>query len=262
MSRHEYFATRTADSVERERLTAAETANDDKSRRHLLELGVGPGWSCLEVGAGCGSITRWLAERVGRDGRVVAIDVDTRFLQEINQPNVEIRRLDVLRDALEDSTYDLVHSRLLLMHLPDPQLVVRRMIQATRLGGWIMIEEADFASFRGADSSNPLSESFAEKFRAISDAAGRLKLFDPYFGRRVRALLEREGLSEVGSEGAVRLVHGGEAEAHAYRLTLPALVKADVCSENDSLELQKALSDPGFTFIGLTMFSAWGRRAV
>jgi ubiquinone/menaquinone biosynthesis C-methylase UbiE len=262
MGQKEYFAARTADSVERERLAALEAARDPKSKRHLQELGVGPGWKCLEVGGGGGSITRWLAEKVGSDGRVVAIDIDTRFLREIEQPNVETRELDILRDAFEDSRYDLVHCRLLLIHLSDPELAVRRMIGAARLGGLILIEEADFSSYQAADPDHPLSEFFTRKVREIFENVGRSKLFDPYFGRRARALLERAGLSGVASEGTVYLWHGGEAEAHEHRLSLPALVKAGVCSERDSLELQKALSDPGFAFVGNAIFSAWGRRAV
>ena len=262
MGQDEYFAASTADSVERKRLAALEAAKDPKSRRHLEELGVSPGWTCLEVGGGGGSITRWLAEKVGRDGRIVAIDVDTRFLREIDQPNVETRKLDILRDPIDASTYDLVHCRLLLTHLPHPELAVKRMISAARLGGWIMIEEPDFASYQAADPDHPLSEFFTRKVREIFENVARSKLFDPYFGRRARALLEHAGLSGVACEGTAYLWHGGEAEAQEHRLSLPALVRAGVCSESDYLELQTALSDPGFSFVGLTVFSAWGRRDV
>jgi cyclopropane fatty-acyl-phospholipid synthase-like methyltransferase len=37
-------------------------------------IGVAPGWRCLEVGAGAGSMARWLAERAGPGGEVVAVD--------------------------------------------------------------------------------------------------------------------------------------------------------------------------------------------
>jgi predicted methyltransferase len=82
MSEHEYFAAESSDSLERERLHALEAAKDPKTRRHMLQLGLKPGWSCLEVGAGGGSITRWLSEQVGPSGTVVAADIDLRFLQD------------------------------------------------------------------------------------------------------------------------------------------------------------------------------------
>jgi 2-polyprenyl-3-methyl-5-hydroxy-6-metoxy-1,4-benzoquinol methylase len=50
----------------------------DGHRVECLEpIGVRPGQSCVDVGAGGGSITRWLAERAGPTGTVVALDVDT-----------------------------------------------------------------------------------------------------------------------------------------------------------------------------------------
>lgn len=262
MVQGEYFAADTADFAERERLTALEAAIDRKSKRHLHELGVGPGWKCLEVGGGGGSITRWMAERVGSDGHVVVTDINTRFLREIKQPNVEIRKHDILQDALEDSVYDLVHCRFLLIHLQNPEHAVRRMIGAARMGGWVLVEEADFSTYRAANTDHPLSEFFTTKVREIFQNVSRSRLFDPYLGRNSRVLLERAGLSRVDSEGTVNLWYGGEPEALEHFRSLPALVKAGLCSEADSLELQKALSDREFSFTGHTVFSAWGRRAV
>src|SRR5262245_23788133 len=103
MAEDRYFASQTAHAAELERLTSLEAGLDPRSTRHLQALGVGAGWTCLEVGGGGGSLTRWLAETVGPSGRVVAIDIDTRFLRTIDRPNVEIRQQDVLRDPLEDS---------------------------------------------------------------------------------------------------------------------------------------------------------------
>src|SRR5215212_3622133 len=84
------------DSVEADRelnrIRAIEADWGPKTTRHLSELGVAPGWKCLEVGAGGGGVARWLAERVGEAGRVVATDINTRFLDSINLPNVEVRR--------------------------------------------------------------------------------------------------------------------------------------------------------------------------
>ena len=59
------------------------------------QLGVAAGWACLEVGAGNGSVSHWLAQRVGPTGHVVASDIDTRFLDRLALPNLEVRRLDV-----------------------------------------------------------------------------------------------------------------------------------------------------------------------
>src|SRR5579862_8081494 len=66
---------------ERTRLAGLEAALDPGTREHLTRLGVRPGWRCLEVGAGGGSVAVWLAQRVAPDGEVVATDLDTNFLE-------------------------------------------------------------------------------------------------------------------------------------------------------------------------------------
>src|SRR5262245_11804479 len=65
--------------VEGERLSLLEQIFDPASRRRR-DL-VQPGWRCLEVGAGRGSMAAWLADRVGESGQVVATDVDVTYLE-------------------------------------------------------------------------------------------------------------------------------------------------------------------------------------
>src|SRR5207344_3002721 len=102
---HQYVLSQTPDASERERLSLLEHSADPLSRRRLAALGIQPGWHCLEVGAGHGSIARWLAEQVGPRGRVVATDINPRFLTEMQLPNVEVRQHDIRTDPLEPHTY-------------------------------------------------------------------------------------------------------------------------------------------------------------
>jgi len=138
MGEQQYILGQTADTFERERLSFLEYAADPLSQRRLAALGIRPGWRCLEVGAGHGSIVRWLAAHVGPQGRVVATDLNPRFLTEIGLPNVEVRQHDIRTDPLEPGLYELVHCRAVLIHMPDPQLVVGRMVEALRIGGWLL----------------------------------------------------------------------------------------------------------------------------
>lgn len=79
-------------SQARERLVTLEALADPGSIRHLEALGVGEGWRCLEVGAGAGSIADWLCRRVGPSGFVLATDLDPSFLEDRQQPNLEVRQ--------------------------------------------------------------------------------------------------------------------------------------------------------------------------
>jgi 2-polyprenyl-3-methyl-5-hydroxy-6-metoxy-1,4-benzoquinol methylase len=63
--------------LERSRLSLLEQYHDPLTVSQLDAIGVGEGWRCPDVGAGAGSVTRMLAERVGSTGSVLAVDLDT-----------------------------------------------------------------------------------------------------------------------------------------------------------------------------------------
>ncbi|HEY0808078.1 MAG TPA: hypothetical protein VGD84_23630 [Pseudonocardiaceae bacterium] len=89
----EYTLTRAGDELtERERLALLQSYQDPTTFRYLTEAGVTTGWHCLDVGAGGGSITRWLADRVGPTGSVLATDIETDLLSQVDLPNVTVQR--------------------------------------------------------------------------------------------------------------------------------------------------------------------------
>lgn len=94
----------------------------DPITERRLEL-VQSGWRCLEVGAGRGSIARFLADRVGPTGAVIAADIDVGPLSDLEATNLEVVRFDILSDPFElvggAGSFDLVHARFLLQHLSD-----------------------------------------------------------------------------------------------------------------------------------------------
>src|SRR4051812_38250562 len=83
-----------------DRLGALEALWDPGTQSVIEALGIAPGWRCLEVGAGAGSIAAWLAARVAPDGDVLATDLSTRHLDGLSAPNLEVRRHDILKDPL------------------------------------------------------------------------------------------------------------------------------------------------------------------
>ena len=125
------------------RFAALSALFDSSSQRHLADRGVGSGWHCLEVGGGGGSIAGWLSERVGPAGHVVVTDVDIRFLEKIKCPNVDVRLHDVTRDPLPERAFDLIHARMVLIHLPARDRVLSRLLRALKPGGWLVCEEFD-----------------------------------------------------------------------------------------------------------------------
>jgi 2-polyprenyl-3-methyl-5-hydroxy-6-metoxy-1,4-benzoquinol methylase len=71
---------------ERERLRLMSDILDPSSRFHLKRVGVTAGWRCIEIGAGNGSLSQWLAERVGPTGHVTATDIHTDLMDGIARP--------------------------------------------------------------------------------------------------------------------------------------------------------------------------------
>jgi ubiquinone/menaquinone biosynthesis C-methylase UbiE len=261
MAEDNYVLGHTAEASERERLGLLERQADPFSQRNLAALGIQQGWRCLEVGAGHGSVAQWLAEQVGPQGKVVATDINPRFLTEIELPNVEVRQHDIRTDPLEPDTYDLAHCRGVLVHLAEPRLAVRRMVAALRIGGWLLVEEPDASSRRAVDAEHPFAEYFNRKTREISERVAHSSAFDPYFGCRVRGLLEEAGLIDVGNEGYTRIARGGDLEASRAWMTLQAWIERGLLSQAEYAELRKVYSDPSFSYVMPTAFAAWGKRA-
>ena len=111
-------------------------------------MGIAPGWHCLEVGAGGGSITRWMAGHVGPTGRVVATDLDPVFVEELPRDNLVALRHDIATEDLPGESFDLVHCRDVLMHVSNATAALNRMVGALRPGGWLFIEEKDVVILR------------------------------------------------------------------------------------------------------------------
>ena len=120
--------------MELNRLRILEGVFDPATIRHLEVLRVTEGWNCLDVGTGAGSVAQWLAACVGSKGKVVATDIDPRFVRRLSVPNLEISQPDILKDDLETSQYELVHCRALLMHLSKPEKGLKRMADAATSG--------------------------------------------------------------------------------------------------------------------------------
>jgi len=264
MSEQRYFASKEEDEVEHNRLRLLERIFDPITIRHLEITLASEGWNCLEVGAGAGSVARWLSARVGPTGRVVATDIDLRFLRQATLPNLEIRQHDIIKDDLETGLYDLVHCRCLLMHLPDPEKGLKRMANAVRPGGWLVIEELDYGSTLSTDVTDPSAVTYTSTMRALYEFHRKRGTLDAYFGRRVRSLVEELGFIDVGQEGWTRMSRGGEPLVRWGSMTLQAAAKpmiaAGLLTQEQHDSVQRLLLDPTFYAPAWTLFAAWGRR--
>lgn len=227
-------------------------------------MGVGPGWRCLEVGGGGGSVAAWLSERVKPDGHVLATDIDPRFLVTLKLSNVEARKHDILNDELPEGAFDLVHARAVLEHLPARQEALRRLVTTLTPGGWLLVEDADFVSFvPGSGDDNADGALFRKCWAAIQAARGAQGAAADY-GRQLYGAFLAQDLVDVGAEGRVAVAQGGSALARIPRLTAEQLqevmLRAELVSDQELQRYFALLDDPGFTWLMPIMIAVWGRR--
>jgi SAM-dependent methyltransferase len=253
---------------ERDRLASLSATYDPTTVRHLRDAGVTAGWHCWEVGAGTGSIARRLAQTVGPTGRVVASDLDTRFLDGLGDLPVEVVRHDVTGGPIEEGAFDLVHARALVEHLPDRPAVIDGLVRALRPGGVLLLEDVVFGPAATALAERvTVPESVAGALGRVADAiaAGfRAIGADPEFGLRLPAALRAAGLSDVDAELMFRLVRGGSPAAAFAELSLgqlrERLIGAGLLSADDADEAASILHDPSAHWLSIGLCSAWGRR--
>jgi len=242
---------------ERRRLELLQECLDPLTTRSLDAIGIDPGWRCLELGAGAGSVAQILCRRVGTDGRVVAVDLDTRFLEEMPEANLDVERRDVVGDGLPGGGYDLAHARLLLMHLATREKFVGEMAATLRPGGWLLVEDMDTFAFH-TDLTDGVFHDVMRKVEAAFVAANAA----PAFGRRLPALFDAAGLEDVEAVCEVQTYRGGSPTAEMYLASAkqlrPALLAVGA-TEEQLEDLVAVLSDPTKWFSGLAFYSVRGR---
>ena len=239
------------------RLRSLERVYDAGTTRRLDALEVGTGWRCLEVGAGGGSITRWLCSRVQPSGRVLAVDLDTRFVSDIRAANLDVIRLDVIADDLPHDAYDLVHTRALLAHLPQRAEVLAKLVAALAPGGRLLIEEPYW------EASTALASGLHEAMMSRAETAITQAGFDGTWARDLPHLLHEAGLTNVGAETEVPLSAGGSPGAELIQLTgrqIRAEMLAAGATAAELDEWDAALDRPTEWFCGCALVAAWGRR--
>ena len=114
-----------------------------------------PGWRVLDYGAGTGLLTLNLQPRVAS---MVALDSSTGMLEKLTQKlaaaaisNVQTRHWDLEAKPFPDPGFDLVVSSMTLHHLRNVPLVLSRLAEVLKPGGWLAVADLDSedGSFHG-----------------------------------------------------------------------------------------------------------------
>jgi SAM-dependent methyltransferase len=244
------------------RFRSLAAAFDPGTIRHLTEIGVSRGWNCLEVGAGGGTVAGWLCDRVGPEGQVTATDIDTQFLASLTKANLTVWRHDIANDPLPQAAFDLAHVRLVLIHLPDRDRVLERIISALKPGGWLLAEEFDSLSLQADASVNsteiPIKATSAME-SLLSDRGA-----DSLYGRRLAARVRSLGVTGMAAEGRLFMWEGRSIGVELLRASLEQvrdeIIKLGLISKSEFERDMRLLDDEELLIPSPIMWAVKGRR--
>jgi SAM-dependent methyltransferase len=247
---------------ERRRLELQERSLDPITFDHLERIGVQPGWRCLEIGAGAGSVVSWLADRVGPSGRVVAVDLDTKPVDHLNGPVIEVREQDLMTADLGDD-FDLVHCRLVLVHLPAKEEALRRLYDAVRPGGWLVCEESDslYALVENPPTWPAVDPGTSFPGPALTRVWNETG-FDPFWGRNLLRNFCELGLETIGGEVRCPLLDGASSELQLLMLQRfrEQILERGYATEPEYDAWEAATQHPGWKAFLWFLASVWGQK--
>ena len=131
---------------------STEQARDDRNEANtVMDLAnIREGMTVADIGAGEGYYTVRLAERVGRDGRVLAQDIDQDALRRLGSrveddrlDNVSIKLGDVDDPRLPENSFDRVFMVHMYHEVTEPYAFLWRLRPALREGGQVIVVDVD-----------------------------------------------------------------------------------------------------------------------
>jgi ubiquinone/menaquinone biosynthesis C-methylase UbiE len=242
-----------------DRLQFINSVFGEHSRDLLRRAGIGKGKRVLEIGCGTGSMTTWLGEQVGAEGRVVAVDasdkqleIARRIAQETQSTNIEFVCSTVESLELPNDSFDMVYCRLLLMHLKDPSGTLVRMKKCLKPAGVIVCEEPHASSMVTSPRNEPI-----ERLNGLFIRLGTLQGLDFDIGDKLLPLLEAAGYSDVHAyfvQPVIPMADAVDFVLMGAQEIAPVAVKVGLVTEEDAQrtlsELRNSASVPGayYTF--------------
>jgi SAM-dependent methyltransferase len=236
---------------------------DELTTTRLSSVGDLTGRRCLEIGAGGGSIAAWLADQVGPTGRVLATDLNLRHIPP--DPGYQVLRHDLVNEPVPEGPWDVIHVRLVLLHIPQRREILGRLAAALAPGGALVVEDFD-TTFRKMVLAAPDAETAALVDLYHSTLVERVlpaKGNDPSWASRVHAHMLDEGLVDVHTVIDSRSWPGGTPGALLLAANVAQLraefLAAGVTGEQLD-RFSRAMSDPGLVVRGSFTYSTIGRR--
>ena len=193
---------------------------------------------------------------------MLATDIDTVWLSDMAE-SIDVVRHDVGVDPAPDGPFDLVHARLVLVHVANRERALATMVESLRPGGWLLLEEADpglqpLVCPDESSDAERLANRLKRGFRALMAERG----VDLAFGRTLPRLLRRAGLVEVQSDAYFPM--GGPACDELERATIEQisdeLVEHGLATPEEIERHLRAVVTGQLDLATSPLVSAWGHK--
>jgi ubiquinone/menaquinone biosynthesis C-methylase UbiE len=258
-------------SEEYHRLRRQAQALEASTAALLDRIGLKAGMHCLDVGCGPGEVMRLMGQRVGAAGRVVGIDLDAGLgneaagiLRATGESRFDFISGDIHEvDSLPGAPFDLVYARLVLIHSPNPQALLRAMYRWVKPGGYLVVQDYDFRTLDAYPRSEPI-EAFRWVFQSVFERVG----LDTRIGHKLPWHFVEAGLgvpdgSDVSGVLA-SMEQSWEMVAAVYRSLLPLALKLDIITVAESEQFFRQIEEAAglgyHAVLWPLLLGAWKRK--
>ncbi|MGW4037650.1 methyltransferase domain-containing protein [Streptomyces sp. NPDC004778] len=243
---------------EAQRIDFGALAYDDMTMARLRALGAGPGWRCLDIGAGTGTVSRRLLGEAGV-ASVPAVDRDVRFLDARPAPGLRTLQTDVTAPDFAPGSFQLVHARFVLMHLPERDRLIGRFAELLTPGGVLVLSDAvDLTSERAPATP------YATAMRAMWQGLGATIGTDVSSVPSYPHLLRGAGLDHVAAEILVPPLVPGSAIsrfwADTWQRSREAMLSTGLVDDAGIDTAVRYLESDTCAALSAGMLTAWGQK--
>jgi len=230
--------------------------------RHIEALGIRHGWRCWEIGAGGPTVPNWLVEQVGPSGYVLATDINTSWVNRQLSAQVEVQQHDVTQDDTPNSTFDLVHARLVLSHLPARDEALKRMAASVRPGGWLLVEDFDNVMPINCIDAHRPEHQRANKLHAAIRTLLAQRGADLEYARKLPRIFDEIGLAHVSADAYFPVaMPAGNILSIANITQVREALTAQQLATNEEIDAHLHTITNGAIAVGtMPLISTWGQR--
>jgi len=223
-----------------------------------------------DIGCGTGTMSRWLAARMGAGSILDAIDISedqlavARLAQRANGVGtINYGVASAYEPGLPDAQYDVVFMRLVLCHLKEPDRAVAAMARLLKPGGRLVVVDMDMFSFLAMPPSEHYRR-WLERARTHQNNIG----VDYAVGTRLHDLLSGAGLETTFLAAEQPIYKDGSGKhlwANTWRNALPHVVKAGSVTPSEGEDLMAGMAAhtarPDVWIAVAKMFAAVGTKS-